>query len=208
MIELVRDANGSYTCPTDPGEPELRTPRVSVTDAEAEQIAKWCAGLRVVEFGTGLGVSTRAIAKTAAEVITFDVDQWVQQSVWPTLPPKIKTAPSPLMTVEGTYLMDSKTDGNIECRSCHRFVSVKRCGVELCDDCHRYQADAAFIDGCHHRAAVEKDVREAFRLVKPDGLIILHDWNAGDVQDGARDAGFVPFAVMQTAHGLAIGRRP
>jgi predicted O-methyltransferase YrrM len=36
--------------------------------------------------------------------------------------------------------------------------------------------DVVFIDGCHHRAYVENDTANAFRHVRPGGLILWHDY--------------------------------
>lgn len=74
----------------DPGEPSTGVPRVSIADDEVELLAELVAGLRVLEIGTGLGVSAKAMARTALEVITVDIDPWVHQQIWPLLPRNVK----------------------------------------------------------------------------------------------------------------------
>lgn len=87
MSDLVLDADtGSYRHPGDPGEPSTGNPRLSVTDDEATLLAELVDGLDVLEIGTGLGVSTRALASSAKSVVTVDPDPWVQATVWPALP--------------------------------------------------------------------------------------------------------------------------
>ena len=66
-MKLVPQENGSYTHPADPGEPTTGTPRLSVTELEADILAALVAGRDVLEIGTGLGVSTRAMAATARD---------------------------------------------------------------------------------------------------------------------------------------------
>lgn len=92
MTELQLDPSGSYRHHADPGEPSTGSPRLSITDTEAELIAELVAGRRVLELGTGLGVSTRALASTAVQVVTVDPDEWVHREVWPTLPANVTTA--------------------------------------------------------------------------------------------------------------------
>lgn len=82
---MNRTAYGSYTHPDDPGEPATKSPRISVTDDEAELLAYFADGKTVLEIGTGLGVSTRALARHATMVDTLDTDPWVRQHVWPIL---------------------------------------------------------------------------------------------------------------------------
>lgn len=79
-MPLVRTEIGNYYDPADPGERGYeRTPRRrSVTDDEAEILSRIATDKRVLEIGTGLGVSTRALAQTAAHVLTVDPDPWVQ----------------------------------------------------------------------------------------------------------------------------------
>lgn len=87
MTPLSRTAEGSYTHPQDPGEAAYASavPRMSVTDEEAAHLAEMARGKRVLEIGTGLGVSTRALASTAALVVTVDNDPWVHEAIWPDL---------------------------------------------------------------------------------------------------------------------------
>lgn len=81
---LTQLDNGSYVAEDDPGEPVVNKPRISITDQEGEFLA-WCAtGRRVLEIGTGLGVSTRYLF-AANELVTCDVDGWVHENVWPQL---------------------------------------------------------------------------------------------------------------------------
>lgn len=85
MTDLVRLDNGSYTHPDDTGEPTTLKPRVSITDDEGAILSGLAAGRNVFEIGTGLGVSTRALARWACRVVTHDIDPWVQHNIWPDL---------------------------------------------------------------------------------------------------------------------------
>lgn len=86
MTRLILTESGAgYTRPDDPGEPTTGKPRVSITDNEANILSALAAGQWVAELGTGLGVSTRALAKYAEQVDTVDVDDWVAGNVWPEL---------------------------------------------------------------------------------------------------------------------------
>ena len=97
MRELIPHSTGSYMHPADPGEPSTGDPRLSVTDVEADLLAALVVGREVIEIGTGLGVSTRALARTAKTVVTVDIDEWVQETIWPTLPANV--IPSPVVPV-------------------------------------------------------------------------------------------------------------
>lgn len=81
---------GGYRHDDDPGEPTTGEPRVSITDEEAALLTAYAAGRTVLEIGTGLGVSTRALASSALKVTTVDVDQWVHATIWPTLPDNVE----------------------------------------------------------------------------------------------------------------------
>ena len=83
--KLIQTSTGNYYCEEDPGEKGYKNnpQRLSVTEQEAEILGRLVAGLRVVEIGTGLGVSTRAMAETAIEVVSVDVDSWAHQFDFP-----------------------------------------------------------------------------------------------------------------------------
>lgn len=66
-------------CPND------KKGRGSVTLEEARLLSALSFGRDVIEFGTGLGVSTYAICQTARTVVTIDPDAWVRDNV--ILPP-------------------------------------------------------------------------------------------------------------------------
>jgi predicted O-methyltransferase YrrM len=171
MIELAPYPAGGYVATSDPGEPTTGHPRVSITDREGDVLARMFAGMNVLEIGTGLGKSTRAMAATAKDIVTVDPDPWVREHVWPGLA---------ALEVVGLH------------------VSVERLGRNF---------DACFIDADHSTSAVTRDIRDALRLVKPGGLIVLHDFNSPGVQEGARAAGIECEAIAST-YGLGVYRIP
>lgn len=84
-MTTLRRAELGYEHPDDPGEPTTGKRRLSVTDLECEILAAIAAGRRVFEIGTGLGVSTRALARWARHVVSEDVDPWVAANIAPEL---------------------------------------------------------------------------------------------------------------------------
>ncbi len=89
---LVQVDGGSYECPDDPGEigygKGRGARRVSITDEEGMMLSRLVSGVNVLEIGTGLGVATCWMAKTAKQVYTVETDEWVQRTVWPALAQK------------------------------------------------------------------------------------------------------------------------
>lgn len=82
---LRRLPYGAWINPSDPGEPgysDIRQ-RGSITARECDVLAALAVGRRVLEIGTGLGVSTAALASTAVHVTTVDPDPWVYSTVLP-----------------------------------------------------------------------------------------------------------------------------
>jgi predicted O-methyltransferase YrrM len=61
-----------------------------VNTTEARIVSELFRGLAVLEIGTGLGVSTREIARQAKYVFTVDIDEWVEINVAPDLPENVK----------------------------------------------------------------------------------------------------------------------
>ena len=77
--------NGSFVDDDDPGEPGTEQKRVSVTASEGQLLGWLVANKRVLEIGTGLGVSTDFLCTHARRVATVDIDPWVWANVWPEL---------------------------------------------------------------------------------------------------------------------------
>lgn len=82
-VRLTRQSTGQFLCPDDPAEHK----RESVTLEEADVLAMLARGLHVVEIGTGLGIATHAMARTARSIYTVDPDPWVAASI--TLPANV-----------------------------------------------------------------------------------------------------------------------
>ncbi len=80
---LIKTPIGNFLAEDDPGDPLIATKRRSVTTEEAEILKDLAKGKRVLDVGTGLGVSARAMAKTAKEVISVDVDPWAHSFEFP-----------------------------------------------------------------------------------------------------------------------------
>jgi spermidine synthase len=86
---MIRHTSGGFYRDDDPGEPSSRVARISIADDERTVLAEMAAGKNVLEIGTGLGVSTRALATTATRVVTCDIDEWVHHTIWPDLPANV-----------------------------------------------------------------------------------------------------------------------
>lgn len=84
-LPMVQTESGGFVCETDPGEAgyESVRPRGSVSPNEAMILSSLASKRNVIEIGTGLGVSTLAMAMTAKRVDTIDVDPWVVAEVFP-----------------------------------------------------------------------------------------------------------------------------
>jgi hypothetical protein len=77
---------GSIRRTDDPGEPTTGVPRISIAADEIQILTEAARGHTVLEIGTGLGISTRALAEYARMVVTVDPDPWVADTIAPTLP--------------------------------------------------------------------------------------------------------------------------
>lgn len=82
---LTKTERGNYYCEDDLGEKGYQgsPKRLSVTDEEAEILKGLVRELRVLEIGTGLGVSTRAMAESAREIVSVDIDSWTHEFTFP-----------------------------------------------------------------------------------------------------------------------------
>ena len=90
MIDLVKSPVNGYVCLQDPGEPVWGGKRLSVSDVEGKILSELSIDKSILEIGTGLGVSTKFMAETARYVYTIDIDPWVQENVFPSLPENVR----------------------------------------------------------------------------------------------------------------------
>lgn len=142
-----------YTHTADPGEPTTGKPRVSVTDDECRVLAWLAQGHDVLEIGTGLGVSTRAMAETANGVVTVDPDPWVEESV----------------KFDGLTVLPVQSLSD-------EWLGRRKYGL-------------VFIDGDHEEEAVLRDIQSVLPLLRPGGLVVLHDTNLDGVRRAAESFG-------------------
>lgn len=164
MFRLVPTYNG-FLCPEDPGEPGRNSQRWSVNETEGRILSELFRCLRVLEIGTGLGVSTNIIARKAEHVYTVDIDPWVKVTVVPTLADNV------------TF-----------------YESLEGVPTNL---------DGAFIDGQHSYDHCTQDIKDCRRLVKPGGLIVLHDAKMEPVFYAVRDSGLKATSIITYA-GMAM----
>lgn len=144
---MRRHETGSWEHPDDPGEPSTGVRRLSVTDTEAAILSGLAAGKMVIEIGTGLGVSTRALARWASVVYTIDVDEWVFRNIMPTLPENVTAVTDRAHFHAGKAFDLVFIDGD------HSGEAVKadlRFARQLCRGlivCHDAKAISEYLDG-------------------------------------------------------------
>ncbi len=63
--------------------------------------------------------------------------------------------------------------------------------------------DAAFIDGYHSYEQCTKDIVDARRIVKQDGLFVLHDTNMDAIRKAVKESG-MEIIAMGTRAGMAL----
>lgn len=100
----------------DPGEPQHGRPRVGVAPEEGAILAVLASGRRVLEIGTGLGYSTRALARAALEVVTVDPDPWVARVIVPMLPAGVRavsTWPTPGQWFDLVFIDGDHTEARV-----------------------------------------------------------------------------------------------
>jgi hypothetical protein len=85
---------GSIRRTDDPGEPTTGVPRISIAADEIQILTEAARGHTVLEIGTGLGISTRALAEYARMVVTVDPDPWVAETIAPTFPDNVLHVPT------------------------------------------------------------------------------------------------------------------
>ena len=155
-----------------------RTHNMSLTVYEVNVLAAIIKHLhcrKVVEIGTFDGGSTLNIAANLPdEGVVFTVDL-----------PTDATANA----IEISSFNDNKIDGHVVGQQFHgseyagRIRQILKDSAELTSDDVGDDVDLSFIDGCHDKAYVVKDTENALNYLKPDGVVIWHDY--GMIEDVA-----------------------
>jgi predicted O-methyltransferase YrrM len=104
-VELREMQDGSMICDTDPGEPIIGLPRISITEPEGRLLGFLASNKTVLEIGTGLGISTDWLAAHAYKTTTVDIDPWVHENVWPDLHKKVKCVKDSVRVADQTFNM-------------------------------------------------------------------------------------------------------
>jgi predicted O-methyltransferase YrrM len=122
----------------------------SLTDRESAWLVQNARG-RCLEVGSAFGYSTVCIALQARSVISVD-------------PHIVHASYNDCLTNLKAYGLDEKVA---------MLCGPSRMVLPMFTDGH---FDFAFIDGSHEYEDVKFDIEEAFRVVKPKGLIGIHDY--------------------------------
>jgi hypothetical protein len=175
-MTLERLEHGAYVHPDDPGEIGYKNnpPRISVTDDEARLLASLVPGRNVLEIGTGLGISARAMSTTANLVYTVDTDDWVKRCIAPYLPKRV-------------YFIDSLS--KIADRNAWDKVWFD---VAFIDGWHEKEAVMMDIGHVHHFFNSEY------------AQIILHDTKLPGVRAAIEEYDLKPIIEFDTHYGLGV----
>jgi len=151
-----------------------------LTEAEGRELARLAEGKNVLEIGAYLGRATICLAQTARTVGTID-------------------------TFDGRGTAQPGNTRPLFERNLRRHRVMEKVNVYQGESVEMLANlppafDLVFIDGSHDRASVWNDATAAAALLRPDGVLVFHDY-------GARDAG-VTEAVndLLATGGKLLGR--
>lgn len=125
----------------------------SLTLAEADRLRQLADGANVLEVGTAYGYSTIVMARVAKTVVAVDPHVALDSYT---------VAVSNMRAYGVRNKVEMMTEGS------------PRALEHLLMDGRAF--DLAWIDGDHEEAAVERDVRWARRLLRPNGILVCHDY--------------------------------
>lgn len=126
-----------------------------LTRAEGFELAKLAKGKTVLEIGSYMGRSTVCLARAAAAVTAVDYFDG-------------RGTGRPTETL-GTFLE------NLNRHNVTNKVEVRHPDDDLQPDYY----DLAFIDGAHDHESVLADIDKCLVALKPDGLLVFHDFASG-----------------------------
>lgn len=154
---------------------------VTLRESMALQVA--AAGKRVLEVGSQWGYSTVLMAQAGAHVTA--VDPHADHGSWPTF------------------------NANLDRYGVRdRVEPVKEYSQRYLPTLTASSFDMAFVDGDHDEPVAAFDCREARRLVRPGGLIAVHDYNETawpSVKRAVdRELGGLPRWIIETLYLAAL----
>lgn len=149
--------------PTRAGGVQINT---SMTVHEAERLRELATGKRVLEVGSAFGFSTITMGQHAASLVAVDPHDGRARNgnayEYEMLAGSLEVLRS--------NLRDAGLTNKVEIR-------VGRSQDLLPELLYAdYEFDLVFIDGDHSYAATLRDLRDALRLLSPDGVLAVHDY--------------------------------
>lgn len=134
---------------------------------------------RILEVGSQWGYSTVLMARTGAHVTA--VDPHADHGSW------------------GVFFQNVRSHNVL-----HNVAPVRDYSQRVLPGLTAGMFDMAFIDGDHDEAVAAFDCREARRLVRPGGLIAVHDYSRvawpGVVRAVDRELAGIPHRVIETLY--------
>ena len=137
-----------------------------LTEREARTLATLAAGVRVVEIGSYHGRSTVAMAQVAASLDSIDHHKGDAGS-----------GPGGTLDAFIATIMRYGVDG--------RVAWYTGSTADVAPKLAAASYDLAFIDGAHDYANASADIAACLRLVRPGGVIALHDYHYASVRNAA-----------------------
>ena len=152
-----------------------------------------CAGLDVLELGSMIGQSSFVLANVARSLTC--VDAWIDHC------PYLEPRQAKEYKIEN---MEAVFDRNMAGLN---FRKRKAFSHEIGAMFWSQTFDAVLIDADHSREAVLADIQACRRLLRPGGLLLLHDYRSS-AWPGVREAAdiLLPGHTPEVVHALGIFR--
>lgn len=162
-----------------------------LSEAEGRTLAEIARGRLVLEIGSWCGRSTICIAQTAAQVHALDWGKGDAGAGWESVTPEL--------------LGNLQRHGVIDKTVVH-VGSVSSVAPTLTAG----SFDLVFVDGAHDLESVRRDLQVALRVIKPGGIIAMHDWvndaHSPCIHEAAKE--FIHSAPVTVVDSLAIFQVP
>lgn len=162
--------------------------QTAMTRDELQKLGELAKDNRVLEIGAWAGASTVAMGR-AAEVV-FSVD-WHRQDKWHEV---VGSQGDTLSGFRATVAFNGLQD---------KVVPLVGRSQDVLPTLSSAQFDMIFIDGDHSYEGVHYDLTEAQRLLKPGGVIALHDYKREELMPEYKD-GEYKLGVTQVIDELGV----